>query len=220
MIRRPPAWRQLRARAGLVRRLHRAGRLVSPRHAIAFGRVPRHVFVPPGCEHLAYEPGAFEVHDDQTMTSAEVVALMTGLLGVRPGARVLEVGTGTGYQAAILAAMGARVTSVEVRAPIHEMAVTNCGRLPWINVDLRLGNGSLGLQATEQFDGTILGCVPETIPQALIDQLAPGGRLVGPEGPVDCVQTLVVLERTPTGIERTEVRTAWFVPMVPASSDD
>jgi protein-L-isoaspartate(D-aspartate) O-methyltransferase len=213
-VRRPLSLQRLRDRARLVRWLRSEGRLVDARHAAAFLRVPRHLFVPELEVDRAYEPGVVEIGDEQTMTSADFVAHMTGLLRVRPGSRVLEVGTGTGYQTAILAAMGATVTSIEVRARLHAVACANHARFPVGAVELRLGDGALGAPDRGPFDGIVLGCVPERIPDALIDQLAPGGRLVGPEGPADRVQTLVVLERTPTGLERAEVRGAWFVPMV------
>ena len=204
----------LRGRLRLVRWLRREGRLVVARHAAAFLRVPRHLFVPEDQVASAYQAGVLEIGDDQTMTSADYVAHMTGLLRVRPGDRVLEVGTGTGYQAALLAAMGAEVTSIEIRAGLHAIACANHARFPVGSVELRLGDGAAGAPDRGPFDGIVLGCVPEQIPQALTEQLAMGGRLVGPEGPVDRVQTLVVIEKTRRGLERTEVRGAWFVPMV------
>ncbi|MCB9677957.1 MAG: methyltransferase domain-containing protein [Alphaproteobacteria bacterium] len=197
----------------MVRWLHREGRLAGPRHAAAFLRVPRHRFVPAAQRHAAYRPGSPLVEAGQTLSSADHVALMTGLLRIRPGDRVLEVGTGTGYQAAILAALGAEVVSIEIRPELFTIAQRNHARLR-TGVELRLGDGSLGAPDRGPFQGIVLGCVPRELPAALLDQLAVGGRLVGPEGDPSRLQTLWMLERTPHGIERTALRGTWFVPMV------
>lgn len=201
----------------MVRWLRRERRLFGPRHALAFLTVPRHAFVPADQRAQAYDPGVLLTEEEQTLSSADQVALMTGLLDVRPGDRVLEVGTGTGYQAALLAAMGARVTTVEIRPSLHLAAVHNLTATGFSQVDARLGDGSLGAPDRGPFDGIVLGCVPERIPKALLDQLAVGGRLVGPEGDPDRIQTLVRITRTPAGYERTPIRPAWFVPLVHAA---
>lgn len=196
-------------RARLVARLWRDGRLGTPRRAWAFASVPRHRFAPGHPPEAAWSVDALPTVDGQTLTCPTFVALMTQLADVRPGARVLEVGTGTGYQAAILRALGARVTTVEVRPSLAAMARAN---LP--DVDVRVGDGALGAPDAAPFDAILLGCAPERIPHALLDQLRVGGRLVAPEGGEHVLQQLVVIERTPDGWAREVVRAAWFVPMV------
>lgn len=218
----------LRARLGMVARLLREERVEDLPLLWALLRVPRHRFVPPELEALAYSPDALELspaHGGQTVTCPDFVSMMITAVGVRPGARVLEVGTGTGYQAALLAAMGAQVTSVEVRPEAHALArrfhTRAHGRRPWRadrRVELRLADGFAGAPDRAPFDAIIVGCAVEPIPEALLDQLAVGGRLVAPEGDPDRIQTLVRVERTAGGFEKTELRAAWFVPMVRADA--
>ena len=195
------------ARRRMVAELERDGRLHDPALRRAFLRVRRHEFLPRAQRHLAYGVDAVEVLDEQTMTCPGFIAQMTELLEVTPGARVLDVGTGTGYQAAILARMGCSVTGIEVRASMHALALENLARAGLGEVDVRLGDGA-------PFDAILLACTPREIPAALLDQLAPGGRLVAPEGDHERIQSLVRLRKTPGGIQREEVRAAWFVPMV------
>lgn len=211
---RPERARHLRARLRMVRRLHAEGRLHGLRHAGAMLRVPRHAFAPHDAPRDAYEDGSLDVGEDQTLSCPHFVAMMTGLLQLRRGDRVLEVGTGTGYQAAVLAAIGAEVTSIEIRPRLHAMARDNHAQLGIRGVDFRLGDGSQGAPDRAPFHGIVLACVPEEIPPTLLQQLAIGGRLVGPEGDPSRIQTLVHIERTPTGFSRQELRSAWFVPLV------
>lgn len=204
-------WRAARLR--MVARLLREGRIAYPRLLHAFLTTPRHLFVPPELAAAAYGPEALEIAEEQTLTCPDFVAMMTALIRPRPGHRVLEVGTGTGYQAAILAAHGAQVTSIEVLPTLHAMARAAHTRAKVRGVDLRLGDGALGAPDQAPFDGIVVACAADPIPPALLDQLAVGGRLVAPEGPADRVQTLVLIERTPTGFTREALRGAWFVPL-------
>lgn len=204
----------LGARLRMVARLWREGRLAGVRHAWAFATVPRHRFVPAHDVDRAYGAAAIALIDGQTITCPEFVAQMTAELAVRPGASVLEIGTGTGYQAAILAALGATVTTVEIRPAIHAIAARNLAGVSGGRVRALLADGAEGAADGGPFDGIILGCAAEQIAPSLLQQLAEGGTLVYPEGPEDRIQTLVVMRRTAQGITRRELRAAWFVPMV------
>jgi protein-L-isoaspartate(D-aspartate) O-methyltransferase len=205
------------ARLRMVARLWRERRLSGIRHAWAFARVPRHRFVPVELEGQAYGPAPIELFDGQTITCPEFVAQMSGALQVRTGSRVLEVGTGTGYQAAILHALGARVTTFEIRPAIHALACRNLAGRIGTTLQVRLGDGATQFDRTTPFDGIVLGCATEQVPPTLLEQLAEGGQLVYPEGAEDRIQTLVVLRRWRGGIERRELRAAWFVPLVHAA---
>ncbi len=205
------AW--LRARLRMVARLLAEGRIEDGRLLWAFLRVPRHLFVPPELAAASYGADAVELVDGQTLTCPDFVAQMVSLLALKPGQRVLEVGSGTGFQTAVLAACGVELTSIEVRPSLHRMAQDNLARARIRGVDLRLGDGAAGAPDRGPFDAILLSCAIEDVPPALLAQLAPGGRLVLPEGDPDRLQTLVLLERTEEGLQRTEVRAAWFVPM-------
>ncbi|MCB9681051.1 MAG: protein-L-isoaspartate(D-aspartate) O-methyltransferase [Alphaproteobacteria bacterium] len=207
----------LRARLAMTARLVRERRVQDARLLWAFATVPRHRFVPAHLAAVAYTPDALQLDVDQTVTCPDFVAIMVSALRLRPGDRVLEVGTGTGYQAAILARMGARVTTVEVRPHLHAQArrhLRRCG----LDVDTRCADGAEGAADAGPFDGIVVGCAASRIPQALLDQLAMGGRLVAPEGDPDRLQTLVVVTRTAHGFVREPLRAAWFVPLQRATA--
>jgi len=198
----------------MVARLVKNGRLHDASLRRAFERVPRHRFVPERHREACYQPGALELGPEQTITCPDFVALMIGLLELRAGDRVLEVGTGTGYQAAIIASMGAELTTIEVCEPLHRMAAANLAAQGLERVVACLGDGSLGAPDRAPFDGVVLGCAAPTAPPALVEQLAMGGRLVLPEGHPGRIQTLVRYTKTPAGLAREAIRAAWFVPLV------
>lgn len=208
------AW--LRARLGMVRRLLVERRIEGWRVLRAFLRVPREAFVPPELARDSFGPAALPLPWGQPLTCPELVATMVTAAAVGPGDRVLEVGTGTGYQAAVLAACGAEVVSVEVRPELHQAARRCLAAAGVRGVELRLGDGAEGAPDLAPFDAIVLGCAIEPVPAALLVQLAPGGRLVYPEGDgtSEALQTLVVLRKTAAGLEREALRAAWFVPMV------
>jgi protein-L-isoaspartate(D-aspartate) O-methyltransferase len=184
--------------------------------------VPRDRFVPTGLQYRAWEDHAMSIGLGQTISQPTVVALMTEAAAVGPGDHVLDVGTGSGYQAAVLAACGARVHSVERLAALSDRARVTLAALGY-DVDVRCGDGSAGLPAEAPFDAIVVAAATPTVPPALLDQLrAPGegrrgGRLVIPLGEPSAWfggQELVVFERVPEGVSRRKLLDVVFVPLV------
>lgn len=179
----------------------------------AMRNTPRHLFVPKDLEAMAYEDRPLPIGDGQTISQPYIVALMSQLLDVEPSHRVLEIGTGSGYQAAILAQLAAQVYSIEIIPKLASRAEALLRQLNYTNVRIRLGDGYLGWPEEAPFDRIILTAAPPTIPQQLIAQLRPGGKLVAPEGVSQ--QDLVVVEKSKTGaIQRRSIIPVVFVPMV------
>ena len=178
----------------------------------AMRRVARHEFVPVEFRAYAYDDRPLPVGRGQTISQPFIVAFMTELLSVEPGQRVLEIGTGSGYQTAVLADLGAQVYSIEIIAELADSARATLRRLGCRSVQVRHGDGYLGWPEAGPFDGIILTASPPRVPQPLIDQLSCGGRLVGPEGVWD--QNLAVYEKKPGGrLNRDTVLPVRFVPM-------
>ncbi|MBI5863602.1 MAG: protein-L-isoaspartate(D-aspartate) O-methyltransferase [Planctomycetes bacterium] len=155
-------------------------------------RVPRHCFVPPQISGRAYEDNALPVECGQTISQPYIVARMTELLAIRPTHRLLEIGTGTGYQTAVLAELAREVWSVEWHLSLLTSASERLARLGYRNVRIRCGDGSLGWPEHAPFDGVIVTAGAPQVPPALLEQLAPDGRLVIPVGGVDSQELLVV----------------------------
>jgi protein-L-isoaspartate(D-aspartate) O-methyltransferase len=154
------------------------------RAAIGAVRVtPRHLFVPPTAQAYAYQGRPLPIGFDQTISDPFIVALMTSLLHVRTGRRILEVGTGSGYQAAILNQLGADVFSIEIVAPLAEAAALRLKDLGYSRVQVRTGDGYAGWPEHAPFDGIIVTAGATHIPPAMLTQLKPGGRMVIPLGP-------------------------------------
>jgi len=182
-----------------------------PRVLDALRRVERHRFVPDRLRHRAYEDGPLAIGHEQTISQPYIVALMTEAARVRPGARVLEIGTGSGYQAAVLSLLAGHVYTIEIVEPLARQAEERLGALGYRNVTVRTGDGYRGWPERAPFDAILVTAAPPEIPQPLLDQLAVGGRLVAPVGEVD--QELVVVERTAAGLERRRILPVRFVPM-------
>jgi protein-L-isoaspartate(D-aspartate) O-methyltransferase len=152
--------------------------------------VPRHEFVPPNFIDRAYDNQPLPIGHGQTISQPYIVALMSQALGVETGERVLEVGTGSGYQAAVLAEMGLEVYSIEIIEPLAEEAERRLERLGYENVTVRRGDGYFGWPEQAPFDGIIVTAAPDHVPPPLKDQLAIGAMLVIPVGPVGGYQEL------------------------------
>lgn len=187
----------------------------NPAVLAALRETPRHRFVPPGLEGRAYEDSPLPIGYGQTISQPYIVARMTELLEPGPDHTVLEVGTGSGYQAAILARLAKHVYTIELVPELARRSQDLLGRLGYANITVRQGDGYKGWPEHAPFDRIILTAAPPEIPQALIDQLKPGGRMVAPVGSGDR-QELVVLEKSPSGaVRRRTVLPVRFVPMVP-----
>jgi len=169
-----------------------------PRVMAVMKTVPRHHFVPAQLALHAYQDMPLPIGFDKTTSQPFIVALMTDLLSPQPHETVLEIGTGLGYQAAILAELAARVWSVEIVEEFAAGAEVRLRRLGRTNVGIRVGDGSRGWAEHAPFDKILVAAAAERIPPALLEQLKPGGRLVMPRGP-DEAQHLIVMDKDPSG---------------------
>jgi protein-L-isoaspartate(D-aspartate) O-methyltransferase len=182
-----------------------------PRVLAAMRKVPRHLFVPPEYRDEAYRDYPLSIGQGQTISQPYIVALMTELLDVKQPDRILEVGTGSGYQAAVLAELASQVYTIEIVEPLAGLAGKKLRELGCTNVQVKAGDGYFGWAEYAPFDGIIVTAAPEKVPRPLLDQLKEGGRLVIPEGRV--FQELVVYEKHQGRIERRKVIPVRFVPM-------
>ncbi|HJV37676.1 MAG TPA: protein-L-isoaspartate(D-aspartate) O-methyltransferase [Geothrix sp.] len=202
------------ARMRMVREQIVARGIADPRVLEAMGRVPRHEFVPAALRGQAYEDWPLAIGYGQTISQPYIVAFMTAALAPRPGDRVLEIGTGSGYQAAVLAGLVAEVYTMEIVEPLAQRAEADLKRLGYANVKVRAGDGHLGWPEAAPFDAIIVTCAPEDVPQPLVDQLKVGGRMIIPVGSQWGAQELYLLRKTATGLRRQGVLPVRFVPMV------
>jgi len=182
-----------------------------PRVLAALARVPRHELVPPEQREHAYEDRPLPIGFEQTISQPYVVAYMTEQLRLRGDERVLEIGTGSGYQAAVLSLLAREVWSIEIVEPLAERARADLARLGFANVHVRAGDGYRGWPEQAPFDAIIVTAAPGHVPQALVDQLAVGGRMVLPVGRYD--QELLLVERDEHGVRRETLIGVRFVPM-------
>jgi protein-L-isoaspartate(D-aspartate) O-methyltransferase len=181
----------------------------------ALGRVPRHDFAPDDLMEYAYENRPLPIGQGQTISQPYIVAVMTDMLNPQPRHRVLEIGTGCGYQAAILSLLVARVYTIETVPELAQQSAKRLKRLGYANVEVREGDGNLGWPEAAPFDGIIVTAAAPDVPQALIDQLAPGGRMAIPIGPRGGEQALVLVRKEEGGgIDRRELLPVAFVPLV------
>lgn len=189
----------------------------------AMGRVEREVFVPPDLRPYAYDNGPLPIGHGQTISQPYIVALMTDLLQLEPEHCVLEIGTGSGYQTAVLAQLARKVFTMELVTELGEASVQRLRRLNYTNIEYRAGNGYQGWPEHAPYDAIIVTAAAPHIPQALIDQLKPGGRLVLPVGLPYMHQELVLVTRDEQGeTRRREILGVSFVPLVgePAADAD
>lgn len=177
----------------------------------AMRRVPRHRFVPLPMQPFAYLDTPLPIGHEQTISQPYIVGFMTEALALKPGDRVLEIGTGSGYQAAVLSLLVREVYSIEIVEPLATQAAERLRRLGYANVKVRAGDGYRGWPDASPFDAIIVTASPDHIPQPLLDQLAVGGRLVLPVG--KDFQMLTRIRRTRTGFKTEKLLPVRFVPM-------
>ncbi len=189
----------------------RARAVDSPRVLAAMEKVPRHLFVPDTLRAQAYDDYPLPIGEQQTISQPYIVALMTSLLDLEGDEKVLEIGTGSGYQAAVLAEVAGEVYTIEILEPLAERARTTLAALGYRNVHLRMGDGFAGWPEQAPFDAIVVTAAPPQVPQPLLDQLKVGGRLVIPVGRF--FQDLLVYTRTQDGFDKRNVIPVRFVPM-------
>ena len=200
-------------RAMLVEQLTSPARgITNTRVLAAMERVPRHEFVPANLHPSAYDDSALPIGYGQTISQPFVVAFMTEKLEPQPTDRILEIGTGSGYQAAVLSGLVHEVYTIEILEALAERAATNLARLGYTNVFVRAGDGYQGWPEVAPFDAIIVTCAPEKVPQGLVTQLKDGGRMIIPVGVIDG-QNLVLLHKRGEKLEQRAVLPVRFVPM-------
>ena len=182
----------------------------------AMAQVPRHLFVPKASISLAYANTALAIGYEQTISEPQVVALMTEALDLDGRQRVLEIGTGSGYQAAVASLLASEVFSIEVVPELAQEAAARLRRLGYANVSVRQGDGYRGWPERAPFDRILLTAAPEQVPLALFDQLAEGGILVAPVGQQGTLQRLERYRKMGAEIARDDLGGVFFVPMVHA----
>ena len=187
---------------------------LSERVLAAMAKVPRHDLVPAGQKAVAYANRPLPIGLGQTISQPFIVALMTDLMEVKPGDRVLEIGTGSGYQAAVLAELAATVYTVEIVEPLAREAAGRLKQLGYRNVVAKSGDGYQGWPEHAPFDAIMVTAAPREVPQPLIEQLKPGGRLVVPVGGQATGQELLLIEKKPDGtVARRNILAVRFVPL-------
>ncbi len=200
------------ARARMVETQIAARGVRDPRVLAAMRKVPRHLFVPPAERARAYEDQPVPIGDNQTISQPYIVALMTELLELPPRSRVLEIGTGSGYQSAVLGELASEVYSIEILPELARAAGEKLKELGYSNVVVREGDGYHGWIEHAPFDGIIVTAAPERIPQPLLEQLSPGGRMVIPVG--GFFQELKVFTKDRDGrVTEKDIIPVRFVPM-------
>jgi protein-L-isoaspartate(D-aspartate) O-methyltransferase len=200
------------ARERMVRDQIEARGVEDTRTLAAMRKVAREKFVPPEATALAYADHPLEIGDGQTISQPYIVAVMSEAIALRGGEKVLEIGTGSGYQAAVLAEMGARVYSMEIVPTLARRARATLARLGYRSVEVREGNGWAGWPEEAPFDAIVVTAAPPTIPEALKGQLKVGGRLVIPVG--GDVQRLLLVTRRGGVFEEKRLLRVRFVPLV------
>ena len=202
-----------RQRQQMVVRQLQSRDIVDARVLRAMASVPRHRFVPGALQHRAYQDTPLPIGHGQTISQPYIVALMSQLLAVQPGQRVLEIGTGSGYQAAVLAAMGVQVFTIEIVPELGRQAISVLEAVGYNDIQVKIGDGYLGWPEHTPFDGIIVTCAPTGIPKPLQAQLAEGGRMVIPVGEANRQQLILLIKQDGT-IRQEKIVSVRFVPMV------
>lgn len=180
-------------------------------------RVPRHEFVSEGMRASSYNDGPLPIGEGQTISQPYIVALMTELVAPAPGKKILEVGTGSGYQSAVLAESGCELYTVEIVEPLAKKARDILESLGYGNIKFKIGDGYSGWEEHAPYDGIIITAAPEDIPEKLIEQLKTGGRMVVPVGAIN--QELKLIEKTEDEIQIKNVTSVRFVSMTGESGE-
>jgi protein-L-isoaspartate(D-aspartate) O-methyltransferase len=203
---------QAAARRRMVNEQIAARGVKNPRVLAAMRTVPRHRFVPPALVSRAYDDSPMPIGHGQTISQPFIVAHMTEALDIQRLHNVLEIGTGSGYQAAVLGELARTVYTIEIVPELARGAAATLKALGYSNVHVRAGDGYAGWPEHSPFDRIMLTAAPEEIPRPLIDQLAPGGRLLAPVGEQGAVQWLTIVEKTPQGVTQRRTLPVRFVP--------
>lgn len=203
---------QAAARRRMVNDQIAARDVKDPRVLEAMRKVPRHRFVPPALVSRAYDDSPLPIGYDQTISQPFIVAHMTEALGIQSSHKVLEIGTGSGYQAAVLGELARTVYTIEIVPELARGAAATLKALGYSNVRVRAGDGYAGWPEHAPFDRIMLTAAPEEIPKPLIDQLAPRGRLLAPVGEQGAVQWLTIVDKTPKGVTERRTLPVRFVP--------
>ena len=205
-------------RKKMVRDQIEARGICTPQTLAVMQKVERHLFVKPEYLNMAYRDGPLPINCEQTVSQPYIVALMTDLLKLTPTSKVLEIGTGCGYQTAILAELAAAVYSVEILPVLAKSAKARLARLNYRNIHFKEGNGHHGWQEYAPYDAVLVAAAPKVVPTQLVRQLGAGGRMVIPVG--DSEQNLLLIQKNPQTeegseplLETTEVTGVSFVPM-------
>ena len=199
-------------------RLETGRAALAERVMAAMAAVPRHEFVPESEKRGAYANRPLPIGSGQTISQPFIVALMSDLMAVKPGDKVLEIGTGSGYQAAVLAELAITVHTIEIIEPLAREARERLDRAGYRKVITRIGDGYRGWPEEAPFDAIMVTAAPREVPQPLVDQLKRGGRLVVPVGSHGSGQSLLVIEKKPDGtVTRHTVLAVRFVPLTDRS---
>ena len=187
---------------------------IASRVLAVMNKVPRHEFVPPGQKPFAYENRPLPIGDGQTISQPDLVAAMTELMNRKPGDNVLEIGTGSGYQAAVLAELAPSVYTIEVVEPLAQQATERLTKLGYPGVRIRAGDGYFGWPEAGPFDAIMVTAAAGHVPPPLLRQLKPGGRMVIPVGAAFTTQQLLLIEKNSDGTVKTrQMMPVRFVPL-------
>ena len=202
-----------RARERMVEEDLRGRDITDPKVLEVMGRIPRHLFVDPSLQDQAYADHPLPIGEGQTISQPYIVALMTQFLKIKPGEKVLEIGTGSGYQAAVLAEMTDQVYSMEIREGLTRRAQERLRSLGYDQVHIRNGDGYFGWREAAPFDAILITCAANHIPPPLMQQLKEGGRLILPLGSTTYFQTLTLLTKQGGETHVRHLTGVAFVPM-------
>jgi protein-L-isoaspartate(D-aspartate) O-methyltransferase len=205
-------------RQEMVKRQIVARGIKDPQVLKAMNKVERHEFVLPGDERHAYDDGPLSIGEGQTISQPYIVAIMTELGHIGTESKVLEIGTGSGYQAAILGEIAKEVYTIEIIESLGSRARTLLEKQGYKNIHVRIGDGYKGWPEAQPFDAILVTAAPDHVPQPLVDQLKVGGRMVIPVG--EFYQELEVITKTPSGMERQKIIPVRFVPMTGEAEND